>query len=64
MADHTITHSNLFFLSFSGNDPDLNAKKFRILVGNKIVFSLGLRLTDAGPQPNYDHRQKICLDLH
>ena len=58
MADHPITHPNLSFVSFSGNDSDLNAKAFWTSVENKIVFSLGQRPTDAGAQPNYDHRQK------
>ena len=56
MADHPITYPNLPFVSFSGNDSELNAKAFWTLVENKIVFSLGQRPTDA--QPNYDHRQK------
>ena len=58
MADHPITHPNLSFVSFSGNDSDPNAKAFWTSVENKIVFSLGQRPTDAGVQPNYDHRQK------
>ena len=58
MADHPITHPNLPFVSLSGNDSDLNAKAFWTSVENKIVFSLRQRPTDAGAQPNYDHRQK------
>ena len=58
MANHPIIHPNLSFVSFSGNDLDLNAKAFWTSVENKIVFSLGQRPTDAGAQPNYDHRQK------
>ena len=46
------------FVSFSGNDPDLNAKAFWVSDENKIVFSIGQRPTDAGAQPHYDHRQK------
>ena len=49
------------FVSFSGNDPDLNANAFWISVENKTVFSLGQRLTDAGAQPNYDHRKKSMI---
>ena len=58
MADHPIAHPNLSFVSFSGNDSDLNARACWTSVVNKIVFSLGQRPTDAGAQPKYDHRQK------
>ena len=64
MADHPITHLSLSFVSFSGNDPGQNAKAFWTSVENKIVFSLGQTHTDADSQPNYDHRQKVCLDLY
>ena len=58
MANHPITYPNLSFVSFSGNDSELNAKAFWTSVENKIAFSLGQRPTDAGAQPNYDHKRK------
>ena len=58
MAIYPITYPNLSFVSFSGNDSDLNAKAFWTSVENKIAFSLGQRPTDAVTQPNYDHRRK------
>ena len=61
MADHPIAHPNWSFVSFSGNDSDLNAKAFWNSVENKNVFSLGQPPTDAGAQPNCDHRQKSLL---
>ena len=62
MADHPITHPSLSFVSFSGHDPDLNAKAFWTSVKNKNVFSLGQRHTDADAQPNNEHRQKRFTD--